>query len=171
MREKRVGDDAADAVASPPVLPMSKPRTALFVAELGVLAAPHLGIEPLTSVNPAAPYAVGAVAVTVMWPHVAWLAERTAHGCKVLCLKPVDKVIKYFVRRGDTFRAEAQSENSSISSDGPPTQEARHTDTAVPMTVEAPPTSAARALHSIPQQTMLSETAADILPTAGTVEE
>ncbi|MFC8374054.1 hypothetical protein ACFUIT_39965 [Streptomyces sp. NPDC057239] len=165
MRKKRMGDDAADSVVSPPAFPFGKIRTTLFTAELGVLAAPHVGGETIPYVEPAAPYALSGMAVTVAWPHITWLAKRTARSCGALCGKAVDKVFKGIQNRWDRVRAEKQD---SESSGGPGTQETGPQTTSAP---EAPAAAPLRPLYGIPPQTTFTEPPVGSLPVGEADEE
>ncbi|MFI1956237.1 hypothetical protein ACH437_31095 [Streptomyces xinghaiensis] len=147
-----MGDDATVSVAPPPASPFGKIRTTLFTAALSVLAVPHVGGETIPYVEPAAPYALSAMAVTVAWPHITWLAKRTAHSCGTFCGKAFDKVLKGVQNRWDRVRAEKQDSESSAG--GPGTRETGPRTTSAS---EAPAAAPLRPLYGIPQQTTFTE--------------
>ncbi|WP_168539238.1 hypothetical protein [Streptomyces physcomitrii] len=170
-----MGDDATVSVASPPASPFGKIRTTLFTAEFGVLATPYVSGDAIPYVEPAAPYALGAMAVTVAWPHITWLARLTARGCGVLCGKAVDTVLKGVQNRWDKVRDEKRPEekDDKTPADGPDAQASGPQDRGH-LPVSAPETPAAappRPLYGIPQQTAPTETPVGSLPTGGADEE
>ncbi|MFB6643779.1 hypothetical protein ACFCYF_41860 [Streptomyces chartreusis] len=111
MRDTRVGEGTELPAVPVPPLSLGKARTTLLLSELGVIIAPHLSADLHGPVQPTVPYAAAAAGVTVLWPQVTWLAELAGRVTKKICLYPVDKGIKFFMKRSAKIRAEEEREN------------------------------------------------------------
>jgi hypothetical protein len=103
-----MGEKPAGSVPSAPSLNLSKSRTTLVFAKLGVITAPYLPVDVLHRVEPATPYAAASIAVTVLWPQVGWLAKKAGTWARELCYVPVDSWLEFTDNRREKIRQRKQ---------------------------------------------------------------
>ncbi|MGW4994956.1 hypothetical protein ACWEQ3_46525 [Streptomyces mirabilis] len=114
MRQMRMGEKPAGSVPSAPSLNLSKSRTTLVLAKLGVIAAPYLPVDVLHRVEPATPYAAASIAVTVLWPQVGWLAKKAGTWARELCYVPVDSWLEFTDNRREKIRQRRQRQSQDV---------------------------------------------------------
>ncbi|MGW6958770.1 hypothetical protein [Streptomyces chartreusis] len=168
MRETRVEEGVGLPAVPVPPLSLGKARTTLLLSELGAIIAPYLSADLHGPVQPTVPYAAAAAGVTVLWPQVTWLAELAGRVTKKICLYPVDKGIKFFMKRSAKIRAEEERENGkeqdspALHDDAEPTepQPDANRDASAPRTAQ----SAAHQLRTVPLQVAGADTPAGVGP-------
>ncbi|WP_405914499.1 hypothetical protein [Streptomyces sp. NBC_00728] len=113
MRQMRMGEKPADS-PSAPSLNLSRSRTTLVLAKLGVITAPYLPVDVLHRVEPATPYAATSIAVTVLWPQVWWVTKKAGTWAKELCCTPVDAWIEFTDNRREKIRQRKQHRSQDV---------------------------------------------------------
>ncbi|MFF8867862.1 hypothetical protein ACF08B_38125 [Streptomyces sp. NPDC015139] len=139
MRTTRMGSDAAASAASRPALPMGKARVTLLFTQLGTIAGSYLPADLPHHVQPAVPYVAASVAATVFWPQAAWATKVVGRWTKNVSLIPVDKVVSFFMSRGDTIRQRQAAAAQQTPGTDIPGEPAREDEAVQPLTDDAAP--------------------------------